>query len=156
MKRNERFMYQNTFILRITEWMNYKSWIIWVTKWSYWILGTFRLALGGLLTIHACAALLVDATPGSLATPDVSTLRRSRNFLIRSADVVDFLLCSIRSSPFPLLLAHLALVFGFHCSICDFFLSIFNVLLLITFELQTCVYLCSSHFTNLIKFYTYI
>jgi hypothetical protein len=33
----------------------------------------------------ACAALLVDATPGSLATPDVSELRRSRNFLIHSA-----------------------------------------------------------------------
>jgi hypothetical protein len=30
---------------------------------------------------------LVGATPGSLATPDVTALRRSRNFLIRSADV---------------------------------------------------------------------
>jgi hypothetical protein len=100
----------------------------------------------------ACAALLVDATPGSLATPDVSALRRSRNFLIRSADVV---LGSIRSSPFPLLLAHLALVFGLHCSICVF-LSIFNLLLLITFELQTLIYLCSSHFTKLSKLYTYV
>jgi hypothetical protein len=36
----------------------------------------------------ACPALLVDATPGSLATPDVSALRSSRNFLVRSADVV--------------------------------------------------------------------
>jgi hypothetical protein len=36
----------------------------------------------------ACVALLVDATPGSLAALDVSALRRSRNFLIRSADVV--------------------------------------------------------------------
>jgi hypothetical protein len=43
----------------------------------------------------ACAALLVDATPGSLATPDVSVLRRSRNFLIRSADVILSLLDSL-------------------------------------------------------------
>jgi hypothetical protein len=91
------------------------------------------LALGELLAIRvyrlsiACAALLVDATPGSLATPDVSDLRRSRNFLIPSADVVlglfDSLDCSVRSSPFPLLLAPLALVFGLHCSICDFYVN---------------------------------
>jgi hypothetical protein len=36
----------------------------------------------------ACATPLVDATPGSLATPDISALRRSRNFLIHSTDVV--------------------------------------------------------------------
>jgi hypothetical protein len=36
----------------------------------------------------ACAALLVDATPGSLATPDFFALRHSNNFLIRSGDVV--------------------------------------------------------------------
>jgi hypothetical protein len=112
------------------------------------------------LIFIACAALLVDATPGSLATSSVSALWRSRNFLIHSADVVLGLfgslgLCCFRSIPFPLLLAHLSLVFGLHCSICDF-LSIFYVLLLITFELQTFVYLCWSHFTKLSKFYTYV
>jgi hypothetical protein len=76
----------------------------------------------------ACAALLVDATPGLLATPDVSAMRRSRNFLIRSADMVLGLFDSLDSalfvsSPFPLLLPHLALVFGLHGSICVFFVN---------------------------------
>jgi hypothetical protein len=48
----------------------------------------------------ACAALLVDATPGSLATPDVTALRGSRNFLIRSADVVWGLFDSLDSALF--------------------------------------------------------
>jgi hypothetical protein len=48
----------------------------------------------------ACAALLVDATPGALATPDVSALRRLCNFLIRSADVVLGLLDSLDSALF--------------------------------------------------------
>jgi hypothetical protein len=48
----------------------------------------------------ACAALLVDATPGSLATPEVSALRRSRNFLIPSAHVVLCLFDSLDSALF--------------------------------------------------------
>jgi hypothetical protein len=154
-------MHQNTFITKITEWINYKIWIMQVTKWSCWILASFRLALGGLPTIcvysHRLCPLLVDATPCSLVTPDVSTLQRSHKFLIRPADVVlgsfDSLDCSIRLSPFSLLLAHLALVFRLRCLICDI---LSNFLLLITFELQTFVYLCSSHFTKLSKFYMYV
>jgi hypothetical protein len=46
----------------------------------------------------ACAALIVDATPGSLATPDVFALRRSRNILIRSADVILGLFDSLDSA----------------------------------------------------------
>jgi hypothetical protein len=103
-ERNESFTYQNTFIAKITEWMNYKSWIIWVTKWSCQILGTFRFALRGLLAIrvyiHRCTAKVVDATPGSLAAPDVSAMRRSHNFLIRSADVVLGLFNSLDSALF--------------------------------------------------------
>jgi hypothetical protein len=38
-KRNENFIYHNTFITKITEWIKYKSGIIWVTKWSCWMLG---------------------------------------------------------------------------------------------------------------------
>jgi hypothetical protein len=51
----------------------------------------------------ACAALLVDATPGSVAIPDVSALRRSRNFLIRSPDVVLGLFDSLDSALFDIL-----------------------------------------------------
>jgi hypothetical protein len=43
---------------------------------------------------------IVDATLGSLATPDVSALRRSHNFLIRSADVVLGLFDSLDSALF--------------------------------------------------------
>jgi hypothetical protein len=57
---------------------------------DYWVLSVW-LWVDGSLSVSisiACAALLVDPTPGSLATPDVSALRSSRNYLIRSADVV--------------------------------------------------------------------
>jgi hypothetical protein len=54
----------------------------------------------------ACAALLVDTTPGSLATPDVSALRQSRNFLIRFADVVLGLFDSLESVLFARPLSH--------------------------------------------------
>jgi hypothetical protein len=130
---------------------------------EYWVLSVWlwmNCSLSVSISI-ACAALLVDATPGSLATPDISTLRRSRNFLIHFADVVLGLFDSLDSALFAralsrcFCLAHLALVFGLQCSICGF-LPIFNLLLLITFELQTFVYLCSSHFTKLSKFYTYV
>jgi hypothetical protein len=53
----------------------------------------------------ACAALLVDATPGSLATPDVSYFRRTRKILIRSADVVLGLFDCLDSALFALTLS---------------------------------------------------
>jgi hypothetical protein len=51
-KRNKSFMYRNTFITKLTDWINYKRRIMWVTKWSCSLLGTSRLALGGLLAIR--------------------------------------------------------------------------------------------------------
>jgi hypothetical protein len=153
-------MYQNTFITKITEWMNYKSWIMLVTKWSCWILGTFRLALGGLLAIRVYIHRL--RRPASRRDSRLARHTRCLRFAAlpqlphsfhrRGLRLVRFLrLYSIRSSPFPLLLEHLALVLGPRCSICVF-LSIFNILLLITFELQIFIYLCSSHLTKLSKF----
>jgi hypothetical protein len=62
-----------------------------------------------LLTVSisiACVALLVDATPGSLATPHVSALRRSRNFLIRSPNVVLGLFDFLDSALFARALFH--------------------------------------------------
>jgi hypothetical protein len=57
---------------------------------EYWVLSVWLWVDCSLSmsTSIASAALLEDATPGSLATPDVSVLWRSCNFLIRSADVV--------------------------------------------------------------------
>jgi hypothetical protein len=87
----------------------------------------------------ACAALLVDVTPGSLATSDVSALRPSRNFLIRSADVVLGLFDSLDAALFAQALSRcfwriLLLYLGFIARFMFFFP---NLLLLITFELQT-------------------
>jgi hypothetical protein len=56
--------------------------------------------------IHACAALLVDTTHGSLTTPDISALRCSHNFLIYSADVVWGLFDSLDSVLFAQALSH--------------------------------------------------
>jgi hypothetical protein len=120
-------MYQNTFITKITEW---------ITKWSCWILDTFRLALGGLLAIRVYVHRLrrpttvVDATPGSLATPDASVLRLSCNFLIRSADVVLGLSDSLDSALFARGLSRcfwriLLLYLGFIARFVVLFLSIF-------------------------------
>jgi hypothetical protein len=69
---------------------------------EYWVLSVWlwvHCSLSMSISI-ACASLLVDATPGSLATPDVSALRRSRNFLIPSADVVLGLFDSLDSALF--------------------------------------------------------
>jgi hypothetical protein len=133
-KINESFLYQNTFITKITNWMNYKSLTMWVTKWSCWILGTFRLALGGLIALRVYIHLLCRPTSrrNSRLARHTRCLRftaisyLSHSFRRRGLSLVRFFrLCSIRSSPFPLLLAHLALVFGLHCPICVF-LSIFK------------------------------
>jgi hypothetical protein len=107
----------------------------------------------------ACASLLVDATPGSLATPDVSALRRSHNFLNPSAHVVLGLFDSLDPALFARALSRcfwliLLLYLGFIARFLVF--CQFLVLLLITLELQTFVYFFSSHFTKLRKFYTYI
>jgi hypothetical protein len=119
---------------------------------EYWVLSVW-LWVDCTLSVSisiACAALLIDATPGSLATPDVSSaLWRSRNFLISSADVVLGLCDSLDSDLFARALSRcfwciLLLYLGFIARFVGF-LSICNLLLLITFELQTFVYLCSSH-----------
>jgi hypothetical protein len=67
---------------------------------EYWVLSVW-LWVDSSVSVSisiACAALLVDSTPGSLVTPDVSALQRSRNFLIRSADVVFGLFDSLDSA----------------------------------------------------------
>jgi hypothetical protein len=158
----------------VSEYINYKdNWMNeWITKVElcelqsdlveYWVLSVW-LWVDCLLSVSisiACTTLLVEATPGSLATPNVSALQRSCNFLIRSADVVLGLFDSLDSALFAwalsrcfwrILLLYLASIAWFVV-----FLSIFNLLLLITFKLQNFVYLCSCHFTKLRKFYTYV
>jgi hypothetical protein len=165
LKRNYSIMYQNTFITNIREWMITKVELCelqsdlveyCVLSVGFWVDCSLSVSIS-----IACSALLVDATPGSLATPDVSALRRSRNLLIRSADVVLGLFYSLDSSLFARALSRciwriLLLYLGFIARFVGFFLSIFNILLRITFELQTFVYLCSCHFTKLRKFYTYV
>jgi hypothetical protein len=124
---------------------------------EYWVLFV-RLWVDCSLSVSisiACAALLVDATHGLLATPDVSALRLFRNFLNHSVDVVLGLFDSLdsalfaRALSFPLLLAHFALAFGLHLFcffFCQFLIFVAYNFLIIKF------YLCSSHFTKLRKF----
>jgi hypothetical protein len=107
----------------------------------------------------AYGALLVDATPGSLATPGVSALRCSRNFLIHSADVVLDLFGSLDSAPFARALSRcfwriLLLYLGFIARFV-FFLLLFKFVAY-NFLITNICYLCSSHFTKLNKFYTYV
>jgi hypothetical protein len=91
----------------------------------------------------ACAALLVDATPGSLATLDVSALWRSRNFLIRSADVVLGLFDSLDSALFAQALSryfwHILLLYvGFIARFvifCQFLIFIAYIFLIANFYL---------------------
>jgi hypothetical protein len=92
-------MYQNTFITKITmnklQKLNYVSYKVILLNTGYFPFGS------GWTARYPCLpALLVDATPGSLATSDVSVLRRSHNFLIRSADVVLDLFDSLDSALF--------------------------------------------------------
>jgi hypothetical protein len=151
-------MFQDTFITKITEWMNYKSLIMWVAKClvGYCVLSVclwVDCSLSVSISV-ACAVLLVDATPGSLATPDVYALRRSRNFLIRSADVFLGLFDSLDFDLFARALSRYfwrisLLYLGFIGRFVGF--VNFYFLLPITF-----VYLCSSHFTKLSKSYTYV
>jgi hypothetical protein len=143
--------------------LNYVSYNVILLNTGYFPFGSGWTARYPCLYVSiACAALLVDATPGSLATPDVSALRRSRNFLIHSANVVLGLFDSLDSALFARALSRcfwriLLFYFGFIARFVFFFVFlIFNLLLLITFELQTFVYLRSSHFTKLNTFYTYV
>jgi hypothetical protein len=163
-KRNGSFMYQNTFITKITEWMNYKSWIMWVTNWYYWILGALCLSLGGLLVIRVYIHRLRRHTSRrhSRLARHTRCLRfaalpkHSDSFPKRDLSCFDSLDSALFARTLSRCLWRILLLYLGFIARCVVFMSIFNILLLITFELQTFVYLCSSHFTKLSKFYTYV
>jgi hypothetical protein len=76
--------------------LNYVSYkVIFVLSVWLWVDCSLSVSLS-----IACATLLVDVTPGCLATPNVSTLQCSHNFLICSTDVVLGLFDSLDSALF--------------------------------------------------------